>query len=212
MAKVRLSRREVERGHLPPVCALTGVPTDDVKRKTFSWMPSWVGLLILFGLLPYLIIALIMRKSMTVDLPLVREKHGHWLWRTVFLLIGVSMCVSLLVGGGIMSSGAGRGSSQESVAGVLFALGIVGFLAVLIAALVLSQKAIRPTEITDNEITLAGVHPRFRDAIEYDREEEYERDRAARRGRGDRLPRPTREDEGDDDEDRPRRFSRRYDD
>lgn len=214
MAKVRITRREAEQGLLPPVCALTGESTEDVKRKTFLWQPGWISVLILAGLLPYLIVAMLLRKSMTVNLPLVRAKHGHWAWRMAVGLLLILGSLGAFFGGVAMN----MQRDTETVGGYLMLGGLAGFVLSLIVVAVLNQLGIRPTEITDNDITLAGVHQNFVDALEDDRErdeEEYQRRRQEERGR-----RPSRDDDrprrafkSDDEDDRPRRARRDdYDD
>ncbi len=215
MARVTITRREAERGLLPPVCALTGAPTEDVKRKAFLWQPPWIGVLILAGLLPYLIVSMMMRKTMTVDLPLVREKHGHWVWRALVGTGGVLLGIAVIIAGAVVGAADENARGASPLGGILFVVGLLGFLAALVAWIVLSSTSIRPSEITDDEITLVGVHQDFVDALEDERdrdEEEYrkrrddERDR--RRGRDDRR-RPSRD---EDDDDRPRRARRDDDD
>ncbi len=198
MAKVRISRREAEGGMLPRVCALTGVPTEDVKKKAFLWQPPWVGVLILGGVLPYVIVASIVQKRMTVQVPLIKEKHGHWAWRTLALLGGVFASLGLIIGSVVLLE-----NGPKEVFVVALVVGLVLFLAVLIAGLIISNQAIRPTEITDTDITLVNVHPNFVAALEDERDaedEEYERNRARRKNKY-----------ADDDDDRPRRRSK-YDD
>jgi hypothetical protein len=206
MAKVRITREEAERGLLPPVCALTGVPTEDVKRKGFAWQPGWVSILILAGLLPYLIVVLIMRKTMTVGVPLVREKHGHWAWRTLVGLGCILASIALIVAG--LALGGTSDRDPPPAAGVCFAAGMIGFLASLVVYIILNTGCIRPTEITDRDITLVKVHPNFVAALEEERdrdEEQYRRERQQRRK--DRR----REEDEEDEDDRPRK-ARRYDD
>lgn len=202
MARVRITRREAERGLLPPVCALTGQPTDDVKRKSFLWQPPWVGVLILAGLLPYLIVSLILRKSMAVQLPLVRAKHGHWAWRVAVGALGIVGSVVLFFVGVAVESD----RTTETLGGILMAAGGLGVLAFLIVWVVLYNTSIRPSEITDFDITLVGVHEDFVRALEDDRdrdEEEYERrrDRERERRRADDDDRPRRARRADEDDD-----------
>ena len=212
MAKVRITREEIERGLLPKVCALTGEPTDDTKRHGFLWQPAWVGVLFLAGLLPYVIVSLVLRKTMTVDVPLVREKHGHWLWRVLVGWGGILFFLALLVAGLVVGGrsdrfdggGGGVGGVQATVGGVMFAVGIIGFLAALITAVVLNNYAIRAAEITDRSITLLGVHRHFRDALEDDRdreEEKYRKERDEDRRRRDDRPRKARPVDDDDRDD-----------
>jgi hypothetical protein len=174
MATVTITRREAERGYLPAVCALTGEPTEDVKAKKFLWQPPWIAVLILTGLLPYLIVALILRKTMTVQLPLVRAKHGHWLWRTLFGVGGCLFSLALIILGAALHEPGNTGPGRMPVGPMLTGLGGVCLLVVCIMLIVLRNTSIRPAEITDTDITLAGVHQNFVDALE----EERERDEA----------------------------------
>lgn len=181
MARVRITRQEAERGLLPPVCALTGVPTDEVKRKSFLWQPPWIAVFLLLSPLPYLIVSLILRKTMTVRLPLVREKHGHWAWRAAVGALSIIGSIVTFIAGSVTASD----RNTETIGGIMMAVGGVGFLIALIVWIVLNSNCIRPVEITDRDITLAGVHEQFVRALEDDRdrdEEEYERERE-RRGR-----------------------------
>jgi hypothetical protein len=214
MAKVRLSRREAERGLLPPVCALTGVPTEDVKRKQFWWMPSWVYVTLIAGLLPYVIIALITRKSMTVELPLIRGKHAHWLVRQLFALLGILGTLVLFFVGVVLSTDTRNGGQNETLGVALMAAGGIGFLVVLFGAIIFNATAIRPVEITDSHITLAGVHEEFVRALEEERErdeEEYEEQMQDWRAK--KQQQRERNGDGDDDRRPPRaRRTRRVDD
>lgn len=77
MAKVRLRRYEIEEYDLPPVRAKCGARAVARPEKTFSWHPGWVTVLILVGLMPYVLVALILTKRMTVPLPLCqRHRNG----------------------------------------------------------------------------------------------------------------------------------------
>jgi hypothetical protein len=185
MPKVTLSRREVEDDLLPRVCVLTGVPTDDVKVKRFVWMPSWVYVTLLAGLLPYVVIALVLQKTMAVRVPLVRSKHAHWLVRQLFAVIGILAALAVFFFGVVKSMDEFDQNSQQ-LGGILMAAGGVLFFGVLLVAAILNQSAVRPTEITDREITLTGVHENFVVALEEDRdreEEAYERRRKERRAK-----------------------------
>jgi hypothetical protein len=85
MAVIRLEGRGNEQYDLPEVCMKCGAPAAVRKRKTFSWYPPWVALLLLAGLLPFIIVALILTKRRTVDAPLCEDHTNHWLWRGLVL-------------------------------------------------------------------------------------------------------------------------------
>ena len=70
MATVRLYRDETEDFDLPAVCMKCGAPATTWKSKTFSWHPPWVYVLILIGLLPFAIVAMVLTKRRTILAPL----------------------------------------------------------------------------------------------------------------------------------------------
>jgi hypothetical protein len=96
MAVVRLFLREAE-GPLPNVCMVCGREATLVKRKSFSWNPSWVWVTLLLGLLPFLIIALILTKRATVEAPLCAEHKYHWAKRTALVLLGLLVVIGVLI-------------------------------------------------------------------------------------------------------------------
>jgi len=194
MATIRITRYEVRRNLLPSVCMVTGEPTGDSKRHTFRWTPPWVGILILGGLLPYLIVAMILRKEITIDVPIVAGKRGHWAVRQAFGLIGVLGCIALGVAGIVISSDINNQRNQGLDLGlILTAAAGVGLVVVIVVALILQSTCVRPKEITDEAITLAGVHENFVVAMEEERDRDAEEEDEARdrkrarreKGRGD---------------------------
>lgn len=167
MATVRIRRGEAERDLFPPICALTGVPTEAVKKKNFAWTPGWTKILILGGLLPYVVISLILTKRMVVRLPMREGKHGHWMVRQAFLLVGVLFAIQLACAGAFVGS-----DYNEPTIGSLMAIGgMILLLTVLIVGMVLVNRSIRPLEIDDLEMRLTGVHENFKLAFEEMRDE-----------------------------------------
>lgn len=80
---------------LPPMCVKCGQPaTDKPVVKTFSWHHPGFYLLIFVGVLIYVIVALIVRKTIRVAVPLCahhRQRRGVWItlaW--VLPLIGIA--------------------------------------------------------------------------------------------------------------------------
>jgi hypothetical protein len=49
------SVEDLESGHLPSVCAKTGLPADGFTSVRFSKLPGWTWILLLFGIWPFLI-------------------------------------------------------------------------------------------------------------------------------------------------------------
>ncbi len=182
MAQVRLDRDEVD--ELPAVCMRCGQPSAVIRARMFSWCPPWVGILILVGLLPYIIVHLILTKRMRVNVPLCEPHKNHWLWRAVIVW------GSLLVLGGLVAVGLALQQPLADQAGVapddLFGylcLGSVALLVVwIVIAMVAQQTAIRPVEITDDTITLTGVNQDFRHALkELEADEDDDRPRRPRK-------------------------------
>ncbi len=209
MASIRITRYEAQHNLLPPVCVVTGEPTSETKRHTFRWTPPWVGVLILVPLL-YIICALVLRKDITFDVPLASRKRGHWLWRQVFVLLGVLGCIGLVIAGIALSNEPNGVNRGPDIGLITAGAAGVGLVLVIVVAVILQYTSIRPKEITDRDITLVGVHENFVAALEEerDRDEEEEADRkAARREqekrRGDE-PRPRRD--GGDEPPRARRL------
>jgi len=64
---------------LPPFCVQCGRPSEPNRlQKTFSWQPRWVYLFLLIAFFIYVILALVMRRQMTMQVPLCtkhREKY-----------------------------------------------------------------------------------------------------------------------------------------
>jgi hypothetical protein len=194
MARVRLYRDEVGPDQLPTVCMRCGQPSVVYRRKSFSWYPAWVWVLLLAGLLPFLIVALILTKKMTIYAPLCAAHRHHWLRRTLFTGLGLLFFVALFIGGGIaaaMLDDARQPRWRDVVLTATYGGGVVLFLVWLITAAVLQARAIAPHEITDRDITLGRVSEKFVDAVkgsrddddEYEDDDEYYRPRRRRRAR-----------------------------
>jgi hypothetical protein len=172
MAKVRLGRYEAEQGRLPDLCMrCTSTATATVARR-FSWHPPWVGVLILAGLLPYAIVALVLTKKVKFPVPLCEAHKGHWksrAWATWGSAAGLALLGVGLIATLIALDQPGRRNPNPELFGYACFGWVVLALAWLIVVAVLQQTAIRPTEITDNSITLTGVHKDFAEAVRQDR-------------------------------------------
>jgi hypothetical protein len=197
MGQVRLGCGEVERELLPAVCMRCGAAATAHKIKRFSWYPPWVNLLILVAWPACLIVALILTKRMRVSVPLCDRHRNHWLIRLLFASIGFAVIALTLISGlvlaGVLHAQRNSGTSGDSIMTVTLVGTSVLFLGWLIGIIILQSTAIRPAEITDRSITLAGVSPAFVDALDsnYSRrdededededENEYDRERPRRR-------------------------------
>jgi hypothetical protein len=161
-----------------------GAPSEFVKRKTFSWVPGWTYVLLLAGLLPCVIVQAILTKRKRVCAPLCRAHTGHWAWRTAFVIGGLCAVIVGGIAAAILAESLSPRLRQQGVGGILCAGCAVLALIWLIAAAVIQSGAIRPAEITDDDITLIGVSREFADAYQeggrrrrrrrYDEEDEDE--------------------------------------
>jgi hypothetical protein len=202
MAQILIDDYDLD--HLPDVCAKCGAPAVTRKKKQFSWHPQWIFFLILVHILVYIIVALIMTKRKTVQIPLCADHKGHWLWRNLVLFGGLAALGFLVVAGLIALDAAGQQQTKDAMFGLVCGGGVLGAIVWLVAILIMQNTAIRPQEITDNSITLKGVDEGFVHACEDNwlREDDYldrtvrERWRAPRRSRD--LDDYAREDDEDD--------------
>jgi hypothetical protein len=193
MAMVHIERYEANDRLLPPVCMLCGAPAAVQKRKAFAWHPPWVLALILVGLLPFAIVAICLTKRMTVYAPLCHDHRNHWTWRAWFLWGGLLFFAVLGVTAIALLTATGPRQRQlEVIGGLLCAGTAVAGLSWLVAAVILQNVGIHPTQITDRALTLTNVAPAFVEALwaERDREEQAARHERPRRPRGPRRPRP----------------------
>ena len=167
MARLRLRDTETRAKHLPQVCMACGAPSTDRIKKNFSWYPPWIGLLIFVGGIPLIVIlAIVLSKRMTVDVP-VCDRHRHY-FRNRTLLALLAFIVPFVIGTAIF--GITSAVADNGDAGAVFGLGCMAFVVLLIAAIimlaVIQGHTIKPKEITDRSITLVKVHDGFVEAWE----------------------------------------------
>jgi len=199
---VRLTRREARDGRLPRVCLVCGARASGCKSKVMSWHPPWVYILLLAGVLPFPIVALVMQKRMRVEAPLCRRHQNHWLVRT--LTIVLSLVGGIVIGCGLLMFASQRAGRADNTGLICIGIALLGGLWLLLVA-ILSLTAVRPQEITDDSITLTGVSDEFIDAMEEFDEDEIDDEDDDDRPRRRRRP-PSPRYEGDDaEEERPRR-------
>jgi hypothetical protein len=201
MAVVRIEDPEGERFPLPEVCVRCGAAATTWKDRKFTWHPPWVWILLLLGVLPFVIVALILTKRMRFRVPLCDSHRYHWGGRTLIVLGAFAGLILLEI------------VSKEAPKAVRDVWSPVFFFLIfcwVVLAVVLSATTVRPAEITDYTITLKGVSPEFADAVRDERRlawdiedetERYWRDRRNRAPREDsereRYRRPEEGIEGD---------------
>jgi hypothetical protein len=167
MATVRLGRNQCENGQLPLVCMRCGAAAEDLVRQTFIWQPSWILLAVILGFLPYLVLAFILERRMTIQAPLCYEHRRHWANRSLlnflmgFVFFGSLVFLLLLVNANALAR-----QLQDQVMNFL-CLGVsLAALVWAIAATVWEFRLIRAQRIDDHSITLKGVSPAFAAAVQ----------------------------------------------
>ena len=182
MATVKLYRGEVKQDRLPKVCMRCGAPADQQKYKRFSWYPGWVNILFLVGLLPWVIVALVLTKRMAVYAPMCSRHRNHWLVRSLIVVGGLVLVLGAAVAAVVLMASADRraGPDSDSIGGYACVGTLGALLLLIVVAVIVQTTTIRPSEITDRTITLVGVAPEFKKALEEleetysDPEEDYD--------------------------------------
>jgi hypothetical protein len=89
MSSVCVPATLVERGVLPPVCPLHGLPATELKARTFyTRTPAWVLVLCLVSLLVPVLVALALRSSIEGQVPACESCAGA---RVVFLQRSIAL-------------------------------------------------------------------------------------------------------------------------
>jgi hypothetical protein len=175
MATIWLKRRGWEDGEVPDVCAKCGEHAPDRVEKTFSWVPSWVYLLILVHLLVMLVVVFVVRQRRRALVPLCDAHKNHWRWRNLLTLWSfVALVLGALVSLGVVLALADPDELSDTLAAWAVIVLLFGFIAWVIAMAVVHSGAIRALEFSRRGIRLTNVSVKFRDAYEevLDREEE----------------------------------------
>jgi DNA-directed RNA polymerase subunit M/transcription elongation factor TFIIS len=142
---------------LPYACVKTNRPADAWLRRNLSWHSPWIYLVVLTGVLIYIIVALIVRQTAKIQVPLCREQIVRRRWT-----IAVAW---LTVLGGIVMIVVGLGSGNNQPSNGLVALG--GLIVLLAGAIVGATLAriVAPARITKDYVWLKGVHPDYLAAL-----------------------------------------------
>jgi hypothetical protein len=174
MATIKLyGRDQVVDERLPRICIKCGQDATSVKRRKFSWAPQWVGILILFGLLPYVIVSLALTKKMTVDCPVCEKHKNPWFLVTLLTWLLVLFLIGSIVGLAVMG-GAVPAKDVETLLPGAIGAAVLGFLVLLIATLVVQSGTIQPKLITEDSITLVKVSKTFVQEVEANADDDDE--------------------------------------
>ncbi|MFO0935381.1 MAG: hypothetical protein U0798_02565 [Gemmataceae bacterium] len=133
-----------------------------VHKQTFYWIPPITYLAIFICLPIYIILLLILRKQMTVSLPVCDTHRRMWIRRLLLSILGG---VGIL--GGIFSAILSRDFEREiGIPGAGVYLLVGGLAGAGLCFLFANIGFIRPTRITNQTITLKGFSPIFVDTVE----------------------------------------------
>ncbi len=190
MPEIRLSLQEAD-GGLPGSCMCCGEDATVALTRKMSWCPSWVAVFLLFGLLPYIVLALVMTKRATVIVPLCDQHKNHWWGRTLWILLSaLGFMVVAIAGLGAISLL--PPNINETFFPLMAIFCFVMFIAWIVIIVVAQNTTIRPKEITGTDITLMNISEQFVDIMQ---DEDILRERKRRGALRD-------DDDEDDDHDR----------
>lgn len=156
MARIRVQQYETSGEDFPRMCMLCGQPAERDVPQMFAWMPGWVHVFILAGLLPWLVVALVTRKTMRIVAPMCRKHAGHWRVRKLFVWLGLLFFVALFVGLVVIGN-----RLPEDVVVPIVGAALFGGLIWLITGLILMNGAIKAVDIGEDGMVLVKVHKKF---------------------------------------------------
>jgi hypothetical protein len=142
-----------KQSQLPFICVKTNEPADDWLRCKLYWHPDVIYLSILFGFVPYLIVALAVRSRADVEIGLCRKqivrrrRRLGWAWPLILI------SCSLVTAGVVYSRHRGE------IGGLAMFLGMISF--IVGGILMISARLVRAARITDQYVWIKGVNPAF---------------------------------------------------
>jgi hypothetical protein len=132
---------------LPPTCVKCGDPEVRRLKKTLYWHHPAVYLALIVNVLIYAVLALVLRKSAKIEVPLCR-RHNHR--RSMMLAVGATLCV------------AGAGGCTAAVAREdAFLLWSVLGAVVGAIVMILGERVVWPKKIDERRLWLHGAGPPF---------------------------------------------------
>jgi hypothetical protein len=152
---------------LPMVCMCCGAPATCSKEKKLGWFPGWIYLLAPIGGLPFFVALVLLRKMMTVKMPLCHRHRFPWLKQQMFaafVLVYVLVLPWVMI---VLSVEAekslGRGNP---LSGALLFGWLIGIPILFVLVLVLRRFSVYPRKITTDSITLGGVSSLFAEKLQ----------------------------------------------
>jgi hypothetical protein len=145
---------------LPDICLLSNQPAERRLKKKLQWHHPAIALSILAGVLIYVVLAMILTKRATIQMPLTQDWYDRRQRRLMFAW-GVGLaCIALMVIGIVLTA---QTDHPEYL--LLVLAGFIGGLITLIAGQALIGL-VAPKRMTDEYIWLKGVNPAFLDRLE----------------------------------------------
>jgi hypothetical protein len=133
---------------LPPRCVKCNVPTHLRLKRRLTWHHPLLYILVFVALLIYLIVAMVIRKTATVEIGLCDE---HLAKRRRDLRITIGLLIAGLIGLALAI-----GFSD----GTYLLLGFLGLIAALIYGIV-AVRVVAPAKIDDQFVWLTGINKNY---------------------------------------------------
>jgi hypothetical protein len=131
-------------------------------NRSFSWIPRWVMVLILVSPIIYLIVAVVLRKTMAVQTPLCGEHRNYWRSRDLFVYGGFGFSFLVAVAYIVAAITLPAGLPGGYVPWMILGGAVFGW---LVSAVFIQGTSIGVGEITDERIVLIRCHQDFVDAL-----------------------------------------------
>ena len=122
-----------DRATLPPICVKTGQPATQTVKRLYYWSHPALLITILAGVLIYAILVMVLRKSVTLEIPLSQEaydkrKRALTITRGLMILSVIGIITAIVIA-------VGYAQPYNSLGGIAALVGFGSFLVLLIAAI-----------------------------------------------------------------------------
>ena len=147
---------DLEQGNLPAICALTGVPCDDLVKDTLRVVPRWVPPLAVLLIVPYLVGRAYASRKIEVKLPIAPARLDR-----IRRLVRAAWIALVVAAAGVAATIFGAGA----VGGIAVLLGLVVYVVIVYIG---DQMWVgsRPGGSAD-VVVLTRIHPDFARALDY---------------------------------------------
>ncbi|MEQ8789152.1 MAG: hypothetical protein RIC55_22760 [Pirellulaceae bacterium] len=147
-----------KRVSLPPRCVKTNRPAEMWLKRNLSWHPPILIITVLAGVMIYVILALLLRKTAKLQIGLTREQFARRRMHQ-FIMWGLILTSFAMIGGALaLNQTLGKATPIAALAGFVLLIGaaIYGQLA---------TRMVAPTKIDDNYVWLSGVCREYLDML-----------------------------------------------